>query len=277
MAEPTRRSGRERKVIDRMEFDEETITKTRKPIEQKGSGTALGEIESIKKKLSTVSSDEEVLILTHRLMYGSAGKGTTRKKTLRDFNGFAAEDVEGKKEKLNDRKWTIDLLRELCDILCLTKSGKKSELVDAVVDFLASPSADSVAKTTPKTPKAKPAKKEKTPKATMTKTPKAKASKKRAKEDADDGKKKKKKKQKSDKPKVPKPLSAFMYFSQLTRPSVKEEFPDLAITEVAKKIGELWATKTDDEKAALKQEAIDEFNKKYPNGPPGAEAKEEEA
>lgn len=44
------------------------------------------------------------------------------------------------------------------------------------------------------------------------------------------------------------PLSAFMYFSTKTRPVVKAENPDIAFGDVAKKLGALWKTMTDDDK-----------------------------
>lgn len=64
-------------------------------------------------------------------------------------------------------------------------------------------------------------------------------------------KEKKEKKPKKEKdPNAPKkPLGAYFLFQADMRPKVKADNPDLKVTEVAKKIGELWAAASDKEKA----------------------------
>ena len=44
-----------------------------------------------------------------------------------------------------------------------------------------------------------------------------------------------------------------MLFAKETRPSVVEKYPDLNVTEVAKKIGGMWNKLSDDEKAKYKK------------------------
>ena len=52
---------------------------------------------------------------------------------------------------------------------------------------------------------------------------------------------KEKKEKKVKDPNAPKgPLGSYMLFSADQRPQIKKDFPDLKITEVAKKMGELW-------------------------------------
>jgi hypothetical protein len=64
----------------------------------------------------------------------------------------------------------------------------------------------------------------------------------------EDGGKKKTKKAKKD-PNAPKgALSAFMIFSNETRPKIKSSEPELKLTEVSKKIGEMWKALTEAQK-----------------------------
>mmetsp|Transcript_14581 Transcript_14581/g.19186 ORF Transcript_14581/g.19186 Transcript_14581/m.19186 type:complete len:272 (-) Transcript_14581:327-1142(-) len=243
--EGRRESTREKKQVARLEYNEADDKKP-EAIEQKGSGTALGDIEAIKSAMSSVGSEEEILKLLHQTLYNKPGKKTTRKKTLREFNGFPEEVVEAKRQKFEGSKWTTELLKTLCSILCIERTGnKKADMVNAVMEFLTSPDEAKASNVPSKKRKSKGSAKPKPKKKKGTK-----------------GKKKAKK------PKVPKPLTAYIYFSTLIRPTVKEEHPDLSITEISKKIGELWGEKTDEEKQQYKQEAIDDFKKKYPNGPP---------
>jgi hypothetical protein len=64
-------------------------------------------------------------------------------------------------------------------------------------------------------------------------------------------KEKKEKKPKKEKdPNAPKkPLPAYFLFCGDMRPKVQADNPDLKVSEIAKKIGELWAAASDKEKA----------------------------
>eukprot|EP00571_Detonula_confervacea_P014304 CAMPEP_0172301090 /NCGR_PEP_ID=MMETSP1058-20130122/3041_1 /TAXON_ID=83371 /ORGANISM="Detonula confervacea, Strain CCMP 353" /LENGTH=69 /DNA_ID=CAMNT_0013011087 /DNA_START=56 /DNA_END=265 /DNA_ORIENTATION=+ len=50
-----------------------------------------------------------------------------------------------------------------------------------------------------------------------------------------------------------KKLSNYMIFAKETRPTIKEELPDLTFGEVGKELGKRWRALTDDEKAAYKK------------------------
>ena len=64
---------------------------TRKPFEENqtfGSGTKLGDIEYFCQATEKVTSDEEVFIALHLLLYNGIGKQSTRKRQIKMFAGF---------------------------------------------------------------------------------------------------------------------------------------------------------------------------------------------
>jgi structure-specific recognition protein 1 len=72
---------------------------------------------------------------------------------------------------------------------------------------------------------------------------------------AEEGGKVKKTRKKKDKDAPKKGLSAFMFFSNDKREQIKTENPGIAFGEVGKKLGELWKTLTDDDKAPYNAKA----------------------
>jgi structure-specific recognition protein 1 len=71
------------------------------------------------------------------------------------------------------------------------------------------------------------------------------------------------KKGKKKDPNAPKkPISSFFYFSGAMRPKIKEENPDLPVTEIAKKIGEAWKEISAEDKVQY-QEKADQDKARY--------------
>lgn len=60
--------------------------------------------------------------------------------------------------------------------------------------------------------------------------------------------KKRSKKKKKDPSKPKRAMSSFMFFANEHRPVVRKEHPDLKITDVGKKLGEMWKALDDDKK-----------------------------
>ena len=81
----------------------------------------------------------------------------------------------------------------------------------------------------------------------------------KGKKSAKDKGKKKSKKAKKEGPKKPK--SGFMCFSQERRKSLKEEQPELSITDASKVIGKEWNELDDEGKAPYKQLAEEDKNR----------------
>ncbi|KAM0865646.1 hypothetical protein ACQ4PT_043144 [Festuca glaucescens] len=70
-----------------------------------------------------------------------------------------------------------------------------------------------------------------------------------------EGSEKRKPKKKKD-PKAPKrAMMPFMYFSMAARPGVKESYPDLPPTDIAKKLGEMWQKMSSEEKQPYIQQS----------------------
>uniref|UniRef100_A0A3B4YPV9 High mobility group protein B2 n=1 Tax=Seriola lalandi dorsalis TaxID=1841481 RepID=A0A3B4YPV9_SERLL len=86
----------------------------------------------------------------------------------------------------------------------------------------------------------------------------------------------KKGKKKKD-PNAPKrPPSAFFVFCSDHRPRIKEEHPGISIGDIAKKLGELWATQSSKDKAPYEAKAgkLKEKYEKLPVGRPAAKKAE---
>jgi len=80
--------------------------------------------------------------------------------------------------------------------------------------------------------------------------------------DSSDDEKPKKKKQKKD-PNAPKrPANPYMFYQSDVREQTKKEFPDLKMTDLAKKIGQKWKDLSDAEKKPYVDKASDD-KKRY--------------
>ena len=77
------------------------------------------------------------------------------------------------------------------------------------------------------------------------KEPEKKKVKKSKDKDGEPTKKRKKKDVEKDKNRPKKPMSAFMLYMNAIREDVKRKYPDLKVTEIAKKVGEMWKELTD--------------------------------
>jgi len=55
-----------------------------------------------------------------------------------------------------------------------------------------------------------------------------------------------------------KAMSAYFFFSNASRAKIREEFPQLKITEVSKKIGEMWGKLTEEDKAPYEKQAAED-------------------
>lgn len=79
-------------------------------------------------------------------------------------------------------------------------------------------------------------------------------------DNSDDEKPAKKRKRapkaKKDPNKPKKSMSSFMYFANDKRPSVREKYPDLKMTDIGKKLSELWRAITPDEKKVCREDQL---------------------
>ena len=107
-----------------------------------GSGVPLGDIPVILYYINTLNGEHDLLKALHKIMYGGTGKGTMRKRQLRKFNGFPAE--EGKASKIattmkNSKAWNTKPCKELCQFFDIDCTGDKDTLIERAVEFLMKP------------------------------------------------------------------------------------------------------------------------------------------
>lgn len=196
-----------------------------------GSGSPLGDIDSIADQIG--KTKDPVAKELHKICYGKPGKQTTRKKMLRAFNGWADESAaETKADKLaGNTKIKVSILKEICSVLGLEKSGTKEEIATRMTEFLAKPSSDMVKGG-----------------GTVSKKRKAKGTKSSTKAAAK-GKKAKKEVKKKRAP------SAYMLFSQDTRTKVVADNPDMSFGDIGRELGKLWKAATEKVKAKYQKKA----------------------
>lgn len=174
-------------------------------------------------------------MMLHRIIYNTGCKKKDVKKNIREFSGIVYDENLDRAKflaRIERSSKTFGKMRDLAKLLGVDGKATKEDLKDAICAFLEAPADHgavhkSVAKKAAKTEK--------------------KEDKKIAKAVKKSTKKENKKKSKESKPK--KPLSAYMIFSNEKRVGLVEKFPELPVTEIAKKIGELWK-KADKEKYA---------------------------
>lgn len=86
--------------------------------------------------------DDEVIRGLHSIVFSTVGTKGQRKKSLKLFNGFdssrTAADIEAKFTQ-SRKKWTLNLLKEACDLLGLEKSGSRTDICKQLAEYLVSP------------------------------------------------------------------------------------------------------------------------------------------
>ncbi|KAJ8926026.1 hypothetical protein NQ315_009881, partial [Exocentrus adspersus] len=136
--QPLEMSGkRERKNVQRLEIASE-VKETKIEFDG-GSGTPLGDIARVDASISRFKNDD--LKLLHRLLFKVPGKNTQIKKNIRKFNGFdfKKDSEEYTKKVAFAHKFETKHLKSICEMLDLTKSGTKDDIIERVMDFLIDP------------------------------------------------------------------------------------------------------------------------------------------
>merc|ERR1712150_245255 len=206
--------GRVRKSTQQFVFEEKEEKELEVP---NGIGLPFGEIPNVNQALGCVSSGDPILRKFHNIVYpGQRCRKFTIKRNLRKFKGFDQdEDKEELTESVHTKFMRMDvrMIKIIADICNLSHVGTKEELLSHVIEFLFNPQSTG-------NPYVKPGQKPRKKKSTKKKATK------------------KKKERKSTGPK--RPPSSYFLFSNDNRASVREKNPGIKITEVAKKLGEMW-------------------------------------
>uniref|UniRef100_A0A7N5K818 DEK proto-onco n=1 Tax=Ailuropoda melanoleuca TaxID=9646 RepID=A0A7N5K818_AILME len=121
------------------EEDEDDEEEEEEEEEEKGKGQKLCEIERIHFFLSKKKTDE--LRNLHKLLYNRPGTVSSLKKNVGQFSGFPFEkgSVQYKKKEEMLKKFRNAMLKSICEVLDLERSGVNSELVKRILNFLMHP------------------------------------------------------------------------------------------------------------------------------------------
>ncbi|XP_074063250.1 protein DEK isoform X2 [Macrotis lagotis] len=129
---------REKKKVERLTMQVSSLQREPFTIAQ-GKGQKLCEIERIHFFLSKKKTDE--LRNLHKLLYNRPGTVASLKKNVGQFSGFPFEkgsDQYKKKEEML-KKFRNAMLKSICEVLDLERSGINSELVTRILNFLMHP------------------------------------------------------------------------------------------------------------------------------------------
>lgn len=124
--EEPRRSGRQRKSVDRLGFTTPTWTYKPKKEIVKGHGLALGSFEGFAAYLKKLPAKDEACRNLYRVLYNSPGKATSRKAKISAWTGIDPEDARGDKmrmSRLMDR-WSKNEVITLASALRLSRKTK---------------------------------------------------------------------------------------------------------------------------------------------------------
>lgn len=182
----------------------------------KGKGKKLGEIDYVKAQLEKRKLADKALSALHRIVFGTLGRKMYVKKNLREFCGVVY-DADFDRAKLDARLSAkpVNMLRDVAQLVGLERGGSKEEIAERIAKFLEKPH-ETDAKPERSSPKKK-----------KSSSPSKKGSKRTKKSD---------KKAKGPK----RPLSAYMFFVKDKRPEVAKKHSDEPVTEIAKRLGEMW-------------------------------------
>lgn len=129
---------REKKKVERLTMQVSSLQREPFTIAQ-GKGQKLCEIERIHFFLSKKKTDE--LRNLHKLLYNRPGTVSSLKKNVGQFSGFPFEkgSSEYKKKEEMLKKFRNAMLKSICEVLDLERSGVNSELVKRILNFLMHP------------------------------------------------------------------------------------------------------------------------------------------
>ena len=145
----------------------------------------------------------------------------------------------------NKKRYTVSLLKGCAEVVGLEKAGSREELIIKLVEYFASPS-----------------KLKYETKSEVKKRKAEKVARKKANKIA-----KKEKGKAAKKNRVKKPMSSYMIFNKEQYTKIKEENPDMSLTEITKLVGAKWKEMSDEAKAPYVKKAEElkvKFNKENP-------------
>ena len=139
------RKPRNRKSVQRLaETLSPAKTSSKKThLADSGSGAKLGEIAKIAEKLNKVAVKDESLKRLHRVLYGSDGAATTRKKAIRLWNGTDDDSVKATMANALTGAKSVAMLKDIAVMLSVSTGGDRMSLEARIIEFLVKPSGSS--------------------------------------------------------------------------------------------------------------------------------------
>lgn len=131
--------GRSRKSTERFVGSSPLVAKVKKITEPSGAGVKLGDITKIADKLYKVAVKDDALKRLHKVLYGSDGTATTRKKQIRIWNGTNNEATKKSMAAGLAGAKSVAMLKDICSILSLSTGGDRAGLEERIIDFLVKP------------------------------------------------------------------------------------------------------------------------------------------
>ncbi|XP_028836605.1 protein DEK [Denticeps clupeoides] len=128
---------REKKTVQRLDVQ---LGKPKERLKiENGVGEKLGDIAQVNLNIGKFKA--VLLKPLHKILFDRPGAASSMKKNLRLFNGFLFEvDSEpyNRKKKIL-MKYTNSVLRTICQVLNIERSGKQCILIDRIMSFLMQP------------------------------------------------------------------------------------------------------------------------------------------
>jgi len=128
---------RARKKVERLEVSFSTPKEKQEFPE--GKGKKLGECPRIEAQIQKMKVVD--LKPLHKVLFNRIGSANEIKKNLRKFCGFPfdKDSVEYTRKKASTEKMTAPVLKQICLILDIERSGSKEEIVNRILTFLLNP------------------------------------------------------------------------------------------------------------------------------------------
>jgi hypothetical protein len=135
---------RNRKSVERLAS---TYSPPKKPstkgLSDSGDGMRLGEISKFEARFSKVQVQDDAVKRLHRILYGTDGQLTTRKRQIRLWNGTNNEATKASMMNGIGGAKSVSLLRDIASMLGVSGSGDRAGIERRLFEFLVKPTGSS--------------------------------------------------------------------------------------------------------------------------------------
>ncbi|KAJ8291031.1 hypothetical protein GJAV_G00020600 [Gymnothorax javanicus] len=128
---------RQKKTVERLDF---SVAKPRERVKiEQGRGVKLGDIIRVAYFIGKMKAED--LKPLHKVIFDRPGAASSVKKNIRQFSGFPfeADSQMYMKKKERMKKYTNPVLKNMCFVLDLERSGTNDAKIDRILAFLLDP------------------------------------------------------------------------------------------------------------------------------------------